>query len=304
MDGLYRARYRGCDEPFDHKKALLSQPDTDMGPWARVLNGFSLKSTEGIIRDNALSATRNGSLFCHVSFCRPARNGAATWSGDINASWQTLAKQIPAGVNFSAAGIPLWTTDNDGFYVRGRGGQFPDGVNDPAFRELFLRWTQFSCFCPLMRSHGTQTPRETYQFGKPGDLIYDSLKDITEWRMRLLPYIYSLAHRSWSDAGSIILPLGMQFPSDPNCFDCADQFMCGPALMACPITQAMVDFPQANILPLEAREITAEHPQFARAPGFIRTVHDSLDGNKPVHYQRVTHALDYSWTGDNDGCHR
>ena len=52
---------------------------------------------------------------------------------------------------------------------------FPDGADDPAYRELYLRWFQYSVFCPLMRSHGTPT-REIWNFGQPGDLVYGRIK--------------------------------------------------------------------------------------------------------------------------------
>ena len=118
------------------------------------------------------------------------------WSGDISATWRTFTNQIAAGLNFCATGQPYWTTDNGGFFVRGRGAAFPNGVEDPAFRELFLRWFQYSCFCPLMRSHGTQTPREIWQFGEAGETIYDTLKNFANLRSRLMPYSYSLAAAS------------------------------------------------------------------------------------------------------------
>lgn len=57
------------------------------------------------------------------------------------------------------AGIPWWTTDIGGFH-----GGHPD---DPAFRELLVRWFQWGCFCPVMRLHGDREPRQP-QVGKGG----------------------------------------------------------------------------------------------------------------------------------------
>ena len=37
-----------------------------------------------------------------------------------------------------------------------------------SYHELYMRWLQFGTFTPMMRSHGTDAPREIYQFGKRG----------------------------------------------------------------------------------------------------------------------------------------
>ncbi len=48
------------------------------------------------------------------------------------------------------AGIPWFTTDIGGF-----GG---GGTDDPAFRELLVRWFQMGTFMPVMRLHGDRVP--------------------------------------------------------------------------------------------------------------------------------------------------
>ena len=37
------------------------------------------------------------------------------------------------------------------------------------YREFYVRMLQFATFLPLLRSHGTDTPREIWQFGNPGE---------------------------------------------------------------------------------------------------------------------------------------
>ena len=50
------------------------------------------------------------------------------------------------------AGIPWFTTDIGGFH-----GGNPD---DPAFRELLIRWFEYGTFCPVMRLHGDREPHK------------------------------------------------------------------------------------------------------------------------------------------------
>ena len=85
--------------------------------------------------------------------------GALVWSGDIASSFSSMRNQLAAGLNMGMAGIPWWTTDIGGFH----GGD----PNDPAFRELFVRWFQWGTFCPVMRLHGDREPRQP-QFGTTG----------------------------------------------------------------------------------------------------------------------------------------
>ncbi|HJV67807.1 TIM-barrel domain-containing protein, partial [Ideonella sp.] len=80
------------------------------------------------------------------------RHAAATWSGDIGHDWDTLKRQIPAGLNMAAAGYPYWTVDAGGFFRPGDG-QF----TDKAYHERFLRWFQYATFLPLQRVHGYMT---------------------------------------------------------------------------------------------------------------------------------------------------
>lgn len=224
----------GSLDPVTNHKAALLQRDTAAGSWRRVLNAYGLVHTGGVYRGQRAATDRKRVLILTRSaFAGQQRNGAATWSGDIGASWHIFAEQIPAGLNFCAAGIPYWTTDCGGFFVANRGGRFPGGVKDPAYRELYLRWFQYSAFCPIMRSHGTQTPREIWQFGQPGEPIHDALVEFIRLRSRLVPYLYSSAAMFTTPMHA----LAMDWPADPRAANVPDQFMCGPALMVAPMTQ-------------------------------------------------------------------
>jgi alpha-D-xyloside xylohydrolase len=171
------------------------------------------------------------------------RYGTITWSGDISATWDVLARQIAEGLNFSVTGAGYWSVDIGAFFVAPRAqwfwrGDYPNGVLDPAYRELYVRWFQFGAFLPVFRSHGTDTPREIWQFGQPGDLTYDTLAKFTRLRYRLLPYIYSLAGAETHRAQAMLRVLAFDFRHDANVYDIADQYMFGPAVLVCPVTRA------------------------------------------------------------------
>jgi alpha-D-xyloside xylohydrolase len=179
-----------------------------------------------------------------------------------NLSDPSIEQQIAAGLMFTITGNPKWTLDIGGFFVAGGepwflGGDYPDGHEDEGYRELYTRWFQFGTFLPMFRSHGTDTPREVWRFGEPGDRFYDTLVAFDSLRYRLLPYIYSLAgwetHRDYT----MFRHLAFDFRDDEAVYGVANQFMCGPSLMVCPVTEPMYYGPDST--PLEgtakAREV-------------------------------------------------
>ncbi len=172
------------------------------------------------------------------------RYGTILWSGDTEASWDTLKKQVAAGLNFCATGLPFWTTDIGAFFVKPGyqwfwQGDYVNGTEDMGYRELYVRWFQWACFLPIFRAHGTDCRRELWAFGEPGEPFYDALLAINRLRYRLLPYIYSLAGVVWLEDDSMMKPLGFAFPKDRQVLDCKDQFLFGDRLMVCPVTEPM-----------------------------------------------------------------
>ncbi|HUI09417.1 MAG TPA: glycoside hydrolase family 31 protein [Bacteroidota bacterium] len=196
---------------------------------ARVANLFPLMTTSAVYEGQRGSGDRaRVFILSRSAFAGVQRNATAVWSGDVNSDWTFFRKQIPAGLNLSLSGIPYWTTDTGGF-VSGN----PD---DPAYRELFVRWFQFSTFCPILRVHGTRTnnQNELWSYGAAAQKIltgYDRL------RYRLLPYLYSVA---WMTTGGGYTPmraLVMDFRTDARAAETGDEFLCGPALLAAPVTE-------------------------------------------------------------------
>ncbi|QLH78821.1 DUF5110 domain-containing protein [Halosimplex rubrum] len=265
-----------CDstEPYDPTWTLPTAPDpfalakhtTDA--FKRVfdpgyINTYSLHQAKGIYEGQreatddkrVINLTRSGYPGQH-------RYGAITWSGDIEATWERYRTQIADGLQFTAAGNPKWTLDVGAFFV-GDGpswitdGDFDDGVDDAGYRELYVRWFQYGAFLPMFRSHGTDTPREMWRFGDPGDRTYDTLVNFDRLRYRLLPYLYSLAgwetHRDYT----MYRHLALAFPDDEDAHEVGDQFMFGPSMLVCPVTEPMYYGPDSEELDgrAEAREV-------------------------------------------------
>ena len=56
-------------------------------------------------------------------------------------------------------------------------------------------------------------------------------------RYRLMPYLYSLAASAHFEDGTLMRGLPMDYPQDPQVRDLSDQWMLGPALMPCPVSE-------------------------------------------------------------------
>lgn len=222
-----------ASEPEVDMKVFRQVP-TALGLGAQVLNAYPLLHTTGVYQgQRAAKPDQRVFILTRSAYAGMQRNAAAAWSGDITASWDVFAKQIPAGLNIALSGIPYWTTDIGGFFVN-----YPGGANNPEYRELYTRWFQFGAFCPIFRSHGTNTPREMWQFGPEVEQVllkYDNL------RYRLMPYIYSQAWQVTSQGGTIMRPLVMDFPQDKTARQSRDQFLFGPAILVCPVTKPGAD---------------------------------------------------------------
>jgi len=162
--------------------------------------------------------------------------GSATWSGDVGNDWETLRRQVAAGLNYSVTGMPYWTTDAGGFFRPGAG-----QYTDAGYHERFLRWLQFATFSPLMRVHGYQTTTEPWHYGRE---VEAQARQYLEMRYRLLPYIYSQAAEITLHGSTLMRPLVMDFPNDERALLQKHEYMFGPSFLVAPVLQPGVkDWP-------------------------------------------------------------
>ena len=213
---------------------------TYLGSFRKVRNAFPLMTVGGVgEHQRAASSDKRVFILTRSAFAGQQRYGSMTWSGDVNSSWQSLRNQIPAGLNFSMSAIPYWNTDIGGFFAAAynRGWNDGSGAQNPSFQELYVRWLQFGAFTPMMRSHGTDIPREIYNFGKKGETIYDAIAKTINLRYSLLPYIYSAAWNITNSQSTMMRALVMDF-NDKKVVDMNDEYMFGKSILVAPIVNA------------------------------------------------------------------
>lgn len=219
----------------------ISERDFDLptylGPWRDVRNAFPLLSNKGVYEhQRATTSDKRVYILTRSAFAGQQRYATNTWSGDVVAGWDVFRKQISAGLNFGVCGIPYWNTDIGGFFTHKN---YPQGVKDDAYKELYVRWLQFATFTPMMRSHGTDTPREIYQFGKRGEWAFDAQEKFIKLRYRILPYLYATAWQVSSRNAGFMRALFMDFPTDSKSHEVDNEFMLGNSFLVIPVTHAM-----------------------------------------------------------------
>ena len=171
-------------------------------------------------------------ILSRSAFLGEQRYAVSTWSGDVGNDWETLRRQVTGGLNYAASGLPYWTTDTGGFFRPGR-----TQYTDPAYKERFIRWLEFSTFSPLMRVHGYMTNTEPWNYGPE---MVEQEKKLIDLRYELLPYLYSQAANVTFSGGTIMRPLVMDFPDDPQALDQKYEYMFGPAFLVAPVLEAGV----------------------------------------------------------------
>lgn len=227
---------------MEYRKALMNP--TALGPSTKYLNAYSLVNAESIYKgQRGVNPDQRVFLLTRSGFAGIQRYSTAVWSGDIGTRWEDMKAQISAGLNFALAGIPYWTMDIGGFCVEKRYENAQHvydqtGVENEdmkEWRELNARWHQFGAFVPLFRAHGQFPYREMFHIAPDNHSAYQSMLNYNKLRYRLMPYTYSLAGMTWFKDYTIMRALVMDFPEDAVVNDISDQYMFGPALMACPI---------------------------------------------------------------------
>lgn len=177
--------------------------------------------------------------------------GAVVWSGDVHSDFRSLKNQIQAGLSMGIAGIPWWTTDIGGFL----GGD----IKSPEFIELLIRWFEWGCFCPVMRLHGERPPfkkmekpyhtvrnhqikqmesgqdNEVWSFGEN---TYELLSKLLILRTKLKPYIKQQMEAAHQKGAPVMRPLMYDFFDDSEALKIENQYMFGPQIMVCPVTDA------------------------------------------------------------------
>jgi len=239
---------------FDSLWADETEPDLppngayfSVGPGTEYFNVYPLFHTgalyDGYRKDEP---GKRALILSRDAYLGSQRNGTIVWSSDIYPTWDTLQRQIPTGLNFTASGFAYWSNDTGGW-------QYLPRVHHPAHRplldpsdaranvggyddypELYTRWFEYAAFLPVFRTHGSRPSNEVWSYGSQAEPI---LEKYLRLRYQLMPYIYSLGYGTWVTGAPFMRALPLDFPGDPNVTDIRDEYMFGPAFLVAPVTE-------------------------------------------------------------------
>jgi alpha-D-xyloside xylohydrolase len=201
------------------------------GPGEQVVNRYPLDHARALA-----DAAPGLVLLSRSAWLGQQALGCAVWSGDIPATWDSLARQVKVGLQMAMSGIPWWTSDIGGFL----GGD----PADPDYQELFIRWFWYGAHCPLFRVHGIREPRRAPDVGGPaeiwafGETAYPILAAAIARRQALRPYLAELAAEATRTGLAPMRPLFVDFADDPAAWEVEDQYMLGPRYLVAPVVAA------------------------------------------------------------------
>ena len=221
-------------EPIGFKAADVDRTDTDidvptaLGSMRRVRSAYPLLAVGNVSgREREAHPDRRTVILTRCGFAGQQRHTCNVWSGDIKSTWESLRRQVTAGLNFSLCGLPHYNCDISGF--------FPTKELTP---ELYARWMQFGAFLPMMRAHGTGgVKRELNEFCTVGDTNYNALVKSVKLRYRLLPYTYSLSHDVSVRRASFLRPLAADFAADRKTWSMGNEFLYGKSFLVAPVLE-------------------------------------------------------------------
>jgi alpha-glucosidase len=157
------------------------------------------------------------------SGCPGMQRYCQTWSGDNYTEWKTLKYNHYMGIGLTLSGVYNFGHDVGGFF-----GPAPTP-------ELFLRWIQYGIFLPRFTIHSWNTDgtvNEPWMYPE----IIDEVRELINFREKLVPYFYQLFYEAHEFYKPIIRPVFYEFEYDEKTFLLnIDDLMLGPNILVCPV---------------------------------------------------------------------
>ena len=200
------------------------------GKWAgeQVRNVYPLLVNKTVYEGLLNEGVERPMILTRCGFPGIQRYGSALWSGDVGNDWETLRRQIVAGLGVQAAGVPWWTYDAGGFFRPG------DQYTNKDYIERMLRWIEISVYLPLMRVHGYMSNTEPWNYGPEAQQV---IAECLQERYKLKPYIEECAERIAKEGYTLMRPLVFDFSDDPVALQQPYEYMFGPKLLISPVTE-------------------------------------------------------------------
>ena len=154
-----------------------------------------------------------------------------TWAGDQCVDWSVddgLPSVITAALSLGMSGFGLHTCDAGGyttlFHLR-------------RSEELLLRWLEFACFTPVMRTHEGNRPAENVQL-YDSDAVLASAARLTKLHTALLPYMKYCVEQNSLRGLPVMRPLFLEAPDEEAAYSHKlFSYMLGDDVLVAPVVE-------------------------------------------------------------------
>lgn len=153
------------------------------------------------------------------------------WAGDQCVDWSEddgLPSVITAALSLGMSGYGLHTCDAGGYTTL---------FHLKRDRELMLRWLEFACFTPVMRTHEGNRPDSNIQIYSDDEMIRDAAR-LTRMHTALLPYLRECVRENAEEGMPVMRPL---FMAEPECAEAYRRelysYMLGGDMVVCPVVE-------------------------------------------------------------------
>jgi len=231
LDAGVAGFWNDMNEPSDFlDKSGATQADVvfdDRGKrtlYGRNRNTFALNMAratyEGLLR---LQPDRRPFIVTRAGYAGIQRY-ATMWTGDNNATWDSLALSIPMFASLGLSGEAFVGSDVPGFIGRGDA-------------ELLARSYQIASLVPLCRNHAAVDvyDHEPWRYGTQAEGI---VRKYLKLRYALLPFLYTTLEEAHRTGLPLFRAPLINYQEDSNFLNMDDQFMVGDALLAAPVVRA------------------------------------------------------------------
>lgn len=158
-----------------------------------------------------------------VLFARSASVGAQQfpvhWGGDCYANYESMAESLRGGLSLGLSGFGFWSHDIGGF-------------ENTAPAHVYKRWCAFGLLSSHSRLHGSKSYRVPWAYD---DQACDVVRFFTEWKCRLMPYLYAASAQARDTGSPVIRAMMLEFPDDPGCDYLDRKYMLGDSLLVAPV---------------------------------------------------------------------
>lgn len=150
------------------------------------------------------------------------------WGGDCFSNYESMWETLRGGLSLCMSGFGYFSHDISGFEAQGT----PD---------LYKRWCAFGLMSSHSRLHGNSSYRVPWNFDEES---CDVLRHWTKLKGKLMPYLWTQAHKTHTTGVPMMRAMVMEYSDDPATLSLDRQYMLGDNLLVAPVfnEEGIADF--------------------------------------------------------------